>query len=285
MEKNNSYTNMLSAIENVKDNIARNVSDFFRFSDQLSNALDTLNQILGILYSSELTDMCQRSSQIISSASKGFTATTELSHFMQGFFASIGQNTNIIFHVGEYSKMLSQLTNAFFDLAETVSPTSIQEIPPVVISEETIESIRKLEPFVPEEERKEFEEIVAPSEGIEKVITFDNFCTLVSLIAAIISIFYYAQAIATGLQSDRQQKLENESQQKEIELREDELEMFREFFEYIKENGISLPGQPNGLVEQVEPFNKQVEVLNDSAVPDEQANDNDALDNVQNSQE
>ena len=160
--------------------------------------------------------------------------------------------------------MLSQLTNVFFDLAETVSPTSIQEIPPVVFSEETIESIRKLEPLVPEKDRESFEEIIAPSQaGKGKFLTFEKFCALVSLIASIVTIVYYSYDFSLKVAESKQQQAEDDQLQKIVDLREAELELAHEFLEYVKENEIFFPGQSDSFAEQANPFGEQPNELID----------------------
>lgn len=156
----------------------------------------------------------------------------------------------------------------------------------VTISAEILETVRKMEPLVPEENREEFEELVAlPNGGKEKLLTLDKICKLVSLIAAIVTIFYYTHDMALKISENKQKQADDDKKQAEIKLREDELELAYEFFEYIKENGICVPGQPSGFVEQVEPFGQQTQVFVDSAAPDEQANDapyQEAVEKIQN---
>ena len=291
MEKNTNYANILSAVANIQDNIAQNMSSFLRIGLQFSGIYDAIGRISSTLYSAEFVDASRQCSKILWPALEDVVAKIDTAGITQSLSTTMGPilHAASVSYIEEYSNMLSRLTQlsgVFSVLTETAFPANVQSIPPVVIPEETMESIRKLEPLVPEKERESFEEIVAPSQtGEGNLLTFEKFCALISLIASIVTIIYYSYDFSLKVAESKQQQAEEDRLQKIVDLREAELELAHDFFEYVKENGISLPGQTGSFVEQVDPSGEQADELVDLGETDRHPDEQNHGENVHDPQE
>lgn len=139
----------------------------------------------------------------------------------------------------------------------------------IPISEETINSIKKLAPFIPEKEQEEFQEIISisPKEG-QKVLTIDNFKWLLGIIIPII--FSFVLKYAPDSSQEEQLRLQRE--QNEIILRiAESLESgsddneFEKFLEFFDNRGIVSPESTDIVIVHQETAVEQINILDNTS--------------------
>ena len=162
------------------------------------------------------------------------------------------------------SRVLADAKDAVLALSELLTSAEI--------TNSALDSLQKLLPLVPEEKREEFGKIVAPEKSKEwKLITAENIKWLLGIIIPILVTIYLHQLPDKNAEESLQlQREELAVKQEENELRRENMELFCEFFDYIKENGIGFSEQISTLPEQFDTFENDTDPIGDLVVSDEQ---------------
>lgn len=119
-----------------------------------------------------------------------------------------------------------------------------QNVDYAAIAEETLETFKELEPFVPEKEKEKFKEIVEPpKEKKRKILTAENIKFLVGLIIPMLfSLYMYNLQNKTDEEQLRLKRESNAIEERKAEALEaiSSGEAFKQFFDYLKDNGLVL---------------------------------------------
>lgn len=166
----------------------------------------------------------------------------------------------------------------------------------VVVPDEMLDSVRNLEPFVPEEQREEFENLVAPPrDGKAKKLPANTFIGILGIILQIIIVL---QNNASGLQTEtfieqnyRQIELQEtiiRQNDTQIEIDKEKLDLERRKADALERIGDILQffyDASGELLDPVKPFGEQESEFRDPVESGGQYYETDAYDDIPDKQE
>lgn len=151
---------------------------------------------------------------------------------------------------------------------------SLIDAPAISVPEETIAPIREMALFVPEENREEFQKIVAPdSTGKNKIISTENIKWLIATIISVIAILVSLKTQTIDEETKQILRNRNEIEEDKLEVMESGLTAINNLLEYLQEAGVDIRKDSLSITEQTDLISQDSEHTTDAQNPKDQDDD------------